>query len=182
MLSLRTALSRSQPLNPLTRHSPRVPHLAHGKSSHNPPTPIMGRAFSIAPKLLKPEEDKLDMVLNCTRAEYMTLVATLKKQRLRDDCEDFRYWGDRNLREKLKACYVDDEDKKWEVDVNDDQLVLSKGFELFEIGYREREMKKAGKEYDAQLARVKGKSCSTESAVDNAEDGDCDCPYCLDED
>ena len=108
------------------------------------------------------------MVLNCTREEYMKLAGALKKERLRDEAETFRYWSDRNLRQKLEACYVDDD----EMDSEDDYLIFSKAFERFESSYGEREMEKAGKEYDAQMAGIKGESNLIESAVDKAEDGD----------
>ena len=137
----------------------------------------MGRASSTGPKSLKyPEEDKLDMVLNCTRAEYMKMVGSLKKQRLRDDCEEFKYWGDLNLRGRLKGYYVKDEDREWEVDEADDLMVLSKAFERFEASYEEREMKKAGKEYDDRMDRMDRKSKLKKLGIEEPEDEDC--PHC----
>ena len=181
MVSLRTVLFRPQPLNALARQTVRVPYLVHWKSSHNPPTTIIGRAFSTAPKLLRASaEDKLDIIprytfktLNCTREEYLRYTELSAWHEARGEWEAVKQTSDRELRTEREREYVEHPDL-WEgiemLDGKERQLALEEIYEWRASSRAELDMFLAGKKYDAQMARKKSKSNMTQAEIAKAID------------
>ena len=136
----------------------------------------MGRAFSIAPKLLQaPAEGKMDMILqctfetvNCTREEYVRLAELSARQEERDKWEKVKQTSDPELRMEMEERYLDFPDH-WEnirmLDEKERLSTLEEWYEWSASSEAKRAMYNAGKEYDAQMARKKSQSNLTKAEI-----------------
>ena len=165
MISFRTGLFRSQPLNALTRQTVRVPHAVTRELPYVFSSTF--KSFSKTPEALKGTSVRDPVVVESQNQESRLWVAELiARARARDALEALTEMSDRELRKMVEDNEEDNEDNTDYYDYEDEPGLRSmlKGIqEEREVTEAEWVMYNAGKEYDAQMARKKSQSNLTKA-------------------